>query len=156
MDAPFEPKIMVFCCQWCSYAAADLAGSMRLQYPTNIHIIRVPCTGRVNILHVLQALEYGADGVMVSGCLPGDCHYMSGNLWAISRIRRVKEILQGIGLAPERVELYFNSAGMGPQFAQCCREFTERLRQLGPLAPRRRGRVASAGQTASASREVAS
>lgn len=155
MEAPFEPKIIVFCCQWCSYAAADLAGSMRLQYPANIHIIRVPCTGRVDILHVLQALEYGADGVMVSGCLPGECHYISGNLWAISRIRRVKDILQGVGLARERVELYFNSAGMGPQFAQCCREFTERLRQLGPLGHRPRGGMAGAGPEVQVSQEVA-
>jgi F420-non-reducing hydrogenase iron-sulfur subunit len=133
MAGSFEPKIIVFCCQWCSYAAADLAGSMRLQYPPNIRIIKVPCTGRVDALHLLHALEYGADGVFVSGCLPGDCHYLTGNYWAVNRVKRVKEILRGIGLEPERVEMFFNSAGMGPQFAQCCRDFTERLRQLGPL-----------------------
>lgn len=138
MAAEFDPKIVVFCCQWCSYAAADLAGSMRLQYPANIRIVKVTCTGRVDILHILQALEYGADGVFLSGCLPGECHYQSGNLWALSRVRRVKEILRAVGISPDRVEMYFNSAGMGPQFAQCCREFTARIKQLGPLASRRR------------------
>lgn len=132
MAGQFEPKIIVFCCQWCSYAAADLAGSMRLQYPSNIRIIKVPCTGRVDVLHILRALECGADGVFVSGCLLGDCHYISGNYWAVNRVNRVKQILQGIGLEPERVEMYFNSAGMGPQFAQCCIDFTERIRRLGP------------------------
>lgn len=133
MAGVFEPKIIIFCCQWCSYAAADLAGSMRLEYPSNIHIIKVPCTGRVDILHMLDAFECGADGVFVSGCLPGDCHYLTGNYWAMSRVKRVKEILQGIGLEPERAQMYFNSAGMGPQFAQCCRDFTAHIRHLGPL-----------------------
>jgi F420-non-reducing hydrogenase iron-sulfur subunit len=133
MAGSFEPKIVVFCCQWCSYAAADLAGAMRLQYPSNIRIIKVPCTGRVDVLHMLYAFECGADGVFVSGCLLGDCHFVSGNYWAESRIKRVKKILQGISLEPERVEMFFNSAGMGPQFAQCCRDFTDRIRQLGPL-----------------------
>ncbi len=133
MDESFEPKIICFCCQWCSYAAADLAGSMRLQYPTNIRIIKVPCTGRVDILHILRAFECGADGVFVSGCLPGDCHYATGNYWAINRVLRVRNILQGIGVEPERAEMYHNSAGMGPQFAQTCRDFTARIRRLGPL-----------------------
>ncbi|HAY21934.1 hydrogenase iron-sulfur subunit [Desulfobacca acetoxidans] len=133
MEEPFEPKIIVFCCQWCSYAAADLAGSMRLQYPPNIRIIKVPCTGRVDILHILKAFECGADGVFLSGCVLGECHYLEGNYWAVKRVGRVKEILQGIGLEPARVEMYFNSAGMGPQFARCCIDFTERIRQLGPL-----------------------
>jgi len=144
MSTYYEPKIVCFCCQWCSYAAADLAGSMRLQYPTNIRIIKVPCTGRVDILHILQAFECGADGVFVSGCLPGDCHYATGNLWAVRRVGRAQEILRGIGLEPERVEMYYNSAGMGPQFAQTCRDFTHRIRLLGPwkkehqmISPRR-------------------
>ncbi|MBM4286734.1 MAG: hydrogenase iron-sulfur subunit [Deltaproteobacteria bacterium] len=133
MAESFEPKIVVFCCQWCSYAAADLAGSMRLQYPPNIRIIKVPCTGRVDILHILKAFEYGADGVFLSGCLLGECHYVEGNYWAVNRVKRVKKILASIGVEPERVEMYFNSAGMGPQFAQCCIDFTERIRRLGPL-----------------------
>ena len=128
----FEPDILCFCCQWCSYAAADLAGSMRIQYPTNVRIIRVPCTGRVDILHILKGFEVGADGVFWSGCLLGDCHYVEGNYYATTRVKRVKEILKGIGLEPERVEMYYNSSGMGPQFAQTCTEFTERIRVLGP------------------------
>jgi F420-non-reducing hydrogenase iron-sulfur subunit len=155
MAGSFEPKIIVFCCQWCSYAAADLAGSMRLQYPPNIHIIKVPCTGRVDVLHILHAFECGADGVFVSGCLPGDCHYVSGNYWAVNRVKRVKKILQGIGLEPERVEMYFNSAGMGPQFAQCCRDFTERIRQLSPLVHKSRPEMRAAPESSQPGNEEA-
>jgi F420-non-reducing hydrogenase iron-sulfur subunit len=114
MTRMFEPKIIASCCQWCSYAAADLAGAMRLQYPPNIRIIKVPCTGRVDVLRLLYAFECGADGVFVSACLLGDCHFVSGSYWALNRVKQVKQILQGIGLEPERVEMYFNSAGMGP------------------------------------------
>lgn len=133
MTERFEPKILCFCCQWCSYAAADLAGSMRAQYPTNVHILKVPCTGRVDITHMLQAFEVGADGVFLSGCLLGDCHYVEGNYFATTRVKRAKQILKGIGIDPARVEMFYNSSGMGPQFAQCCTDFTERIRQLGPL-----------------------
>lgn len=128
----FEPMIVCYCCHWCSYAAADLAGSMRLQYPPNVRIIKIPCTGRVSVLHLLHALEKGADGVFVSGCLIGDCHYLTGNHRAIKRVDRAKGILASIGIEPERIEMYMNSAAMGPQFAQTCRDFTERIRQLGP------------------------
>ena len=132
MPSQFEPIIVCYCCQWCSYAAADLAGSMRLQYPTNVRIVKVPCTGRVDIIHLMSALEKGADGVFVSGCLLGDCHYQLGNYRATKRMGYVKELLGNIGINPERVEIYYNSSAMGPQFAQCCRDFTERIRQLGP------------------------
>lgn len=132
MQNGFEPIVVCFCCHWCSYAAADLAGSMRLQYPANVRIVKVPCTGRVDVVHLLRTLERGADGVFVSGCLPGDCHYISGNNRVIRRVAHVKGLLASIGIEPERVELYFNSAAMAPQFAQCCRDFTERIRQLGP------------------------
>jgi F420-non-reducing hydrogenase iron-sulfur subunit len=132
MKEQFEPIIVCFCCQWCSYAAADLAGSMRLQYSPNVRIVKVPCTGRVDVIFLLQALEQGADGVFVSGCLLGDCHYMSGNYRATKRMAYTKELLGRIGMNPDRVELYYNSSAMGPQFAQCCRDFTERIRALGP------------------------
>jgi len=132
MDQDFEPIIVCYCCQWCSYAAADLAGSMRLQYPTNVRIVKVPCTGRVDVIFLMKALENGADGVFVSGCLLGDCHYLSGNYRAQKRVAYVKEILSKIGINPDRVEMYFNSSAMGPQFAQCCKDFTERIRALGP------------------------
>lgn len=132
MKDPFEPVIVAFCCQWCSYTAADLAGSMRLQYPPNVRIIRVPCTGRVDILHLLHSIEKGVDGVFISGCLIGDCHFISGNQKATRKVAYTKKVLKEIGMEPERVEMYYNSSAMGPQFAETCREFTKRIRSLGP------------------------
>jgi coenzyme F420-reducing hydrogenase delta subunit len=105
---------------------------MRLQYAENIRIIKVPCTGRLAVIHVLKARERGADGVLVSGCLPGDCHYRVGNNRAVKRVAYVKDLLGRIGIDPGRLEMYFNSSAMGPQFAQCCNEFTERIREMGP------------------------
>ena len=132
MEEIFEPTIVCFCCQWCSYAAADLAGSMRLQYPANVKILNTPCTGRIDVIYLLTALEEGADGVFVSGCLLGDCHYMVGNYRATKRVASVKRLLESIGMNPDRVEIFYNSSAMGPQFAQCCRDFTDRIRKLGP------------------------
>lgn len=129
----FEPKIISFCCRWCSYAAADLAGSMRLQYPSNVKIVMVPCTGRIGVTNILKAIEAGADGVFLSGCLIGDCHYVSGNKKAVNRVAYAKKLFEEIGIEPERVEIYFNSAAMGPQFAETCINFTETIRKLGPL-----------------------
>jgi len=128
----FEPTIIAFCCQWCSYAAADLAGNMRIQYPANVRIVRVPCTGRVDTAHLLRTFEQGADGVFVSGCLPGDCHYLIGNNKCQHRIDALKKILDRIGLGADRLEIFYNSAAMGPQFARTCLDFTERIRKLGP------------------------
>ena len=105
---------------------------MRLRYPTNIKIIKVPCSGRVAIIHMLKALEEGADGVMVAGCLEGDCHYQSGNLRAKKRVSYVQEILEKIGIEPERVAMYNLSAGEGPRFAEIAREMTEKVTELGP------------------------
>lgn len=129
----FEPEIIAFCCRWCSYSAADLAGSMRLQYPANVKIVMVPCTGRIGIINILKAIEAGADGVFLSGCLIGDCHYVSGNKKATNRIAYAKKLFSEIGLEPERVEMYYNSAAMGPQFAETCTNFTEIIRNLGPI-----------------------
>ncbi len=131
----FEPVIISFCCRWCSYAAADLAGSMRLQYPANVRIVLVPCTGRVDVIHILKAFEDGVDGVFLSGCLIGDCHYLTGNVRATKKVARAKNILKGLGIDPGRVEIYYNSSAMGPQFAQTCRDFTDRIKTLGPLYP---------------------
>ncbi|MCB2188406.1 MAG: hydrogenase iron-sulfur subunit [Deltaproteobacteria bacterium] len=128
----YEPKILGICCRWCSYAAADLAGAMRLQYPPNVRIMMVPCTGRVDVLHMLKPFEDGADGVFLSGCLLGDCHYKAGNYKAQKRVVHAKKLLESAGIAPERLEMYFNSSAMGPQFAQTCRDFTEQVRALGP------------------------
>jgi F420-non-reducing hydrogenase iron-sulfur subunit len=105
---------------------------MRLQYPTNIRVIMMPCTGRVDVIHLLNALEEGADGVYVAGCLEGDCHYISGNLKARKRVGQVKRILSELGLEPERVEMYNLSAAQGPRFAEIAREMTEKIRNLGP------------------------
>ena len=105
---------------------------MRLRYPTNVKIVKVPCSGRVAIIHMLKALEEGADGVMVAGCLEGDCHYQSGNLRAKKRVIYVKEILEKIGMEPDRVAMYNLSAGEGPRFAEISREMTEKVKELGP------------------------
>ena len=132
MDPSYSPKVLGFLCQWCSYSGADLAGSMRLQYPPEIRIIMVPCTGRIDILHLLQAFEVGADTVFVSGCHLGDCHYVAGNYHARKRVERLKGILQSVGLEPERVEMFHVSASEGPKFAAVAQEMTERAYKLGP------------------------
>ena len=132
MGEEFEPKILVFACNWCSYAGADLAGVSRIQYPPNIRIIRVMCSGRVDPLYVLKAFEYGADGVLVTGCHPGDCHYIDGNLKAEDRIRFLKESLKHIGIEPERLRLEWISASEGDKFARVVREMVETVKKLGP------------------------
>jgi len=105
---------------------------MRLQYPTTIRIIEVPCTGKVDIIHLLLAFEQGADGVMVVGCMEGDCHYMAGNLYAKKRVQRVKEILDKVGIGGERLAMYNLSSGMGGRFAEIVREMTSKIMELGP------------------------
>ena len=116
---------------------------MRLRYPTNIKIIKVPCSGRVAIIHMLKALEEGADGVIVAGCLEGDCHYQSGNLRAKRRVNHVQEILEKIGMEPHRVAMYNLSAGDGPRFAEIARDMTEKVKELGPSPIRNSKKLAS-------------
>jgi len=128
----FEPVIVAFCCHYCAYTAADMAGSMRLSYPANVKIIRVPCTGKVDVKHIMEALQKGADGVYVAGCLEGDCHFKNGNIKAARRVDRVKKILVEIGIEKERVEMVTMSAGMGNDFAGVALEITEKIRKLGP------------------------
>ena len=132
MNDDFEPEIIAFCCKYCAYAAADLAGSMRLPYPANVKVIQVPCTGRVDSLHLLKALEEGADGVYVAGCLEGECHFIKGNLMVKKRVNYVKSILEKIGMDPERVAMYNLSSAMGQRFADIANEMTEKIRNLGP------------------------
>ncbi|HSL61707.1 MAG TPA: hydrogenase iron-sulfur subunit [Desulfotignum sp.] len=135
----FEPEIVAFCCHYCAYTAADMAGSKRISYPSNVKIIRVPCTGKVDAIHLMKALEKGADGVYVAGCLAGDCHFKNGNFRAEARVNRVKKILTELGWEPERVAMFNMSAGMGEQFAKIAREFTETIIKLGPGPGKRTG-----------------
>lgn len=128
----FEPKIVAFLCNWCSYAGADLAGVSRLQYPPNIRIVRVPCSGRVSAAMILDALKSGADGVLVSGCHPGDCHYLTGNLHARRRFALLKNLLEFVGIEPGRVNFTWVSASEGENFARIVTDVTERVRALGP------------------------
>ena len=128
----FEPVIVAFCCHYCAYTAADMAGSMRLNYPANVKIVRVPCSGKVDTIHMLKALEKGADGVLVAGCLDGDCHFKNGNTKAARRVTFVQKLLQEIGIEPERLSMATMTAGMGTRFAQTAVEFTEQIRQMGP------------------------
>ncbi len=130
----FEPNILVFCCNWCSYAGADLAGVSRFQYPPNIRIIRVMCSGRVDPSFVLKALKNGADGVLVSGCHIGDCHYITGNEYTEERFERLHNILiKQLGVDPKRVRLEWVSASEGKRFAEVITEFTNQIKELGPL-----------------------
>jgi F420-non-reducing hydrogenase iron-sulfur subunit len=128
----FEPKITAFCCQYCAYAAADLAGSMRLQYAPNVRIVRLLCTGKVDPIFFLKAFEGGADGVFVAGCMPGNCHFLEGNLRAKKRVTYAKKLLDEVGLGGDRLEMYNMSAGEGAKFAAAADEMTERVRKLGP------------------------
>lgn len=132
VPSDFEPKIVAFCCHYCSYAAADLAGSMRLSYPTNIKILKIPCTGKVDVLYLLRAFEDGADGVIVAGCEEGTCHFINGNIKAKKKVKYTKKILDEIGLGGDRLEMYNLSAAMGQKFADLAKEMTERIKKLGP------------------------
>lgn len=138
----FEPKIVAFCCYYCAYSAADLAGSMRLQYPANVRLIEIPCSGKTDVRVILEAFEDGADGVYVVGCLEGDCHFLVGNLRARKRVEYTKKLLDAIGVGGERLEMYNLSASMGSRFAEVAQEFTERIKKLGPSPIN--GRVKSA------------
>ena len=128
----FEPRIVGFLCNWCSYAGADLAGVSRISYPTNIRIIRLMCSGRVDPVIVLETLAQGADGVMVMGCHIGDCHYITGNLQAERKINVLKKLLARTGLEVERLRLEWVSASEGGRFAELVKDFTEQIRKLGP------------------------
>ncbi len=127
-----EPTIVAFLCNWCSYAGADLAGTSRVEYPSNVRIVRVMCTGRVDPLFVLKALTGGADGVLIAGCHPGDCHYQSGNYRACRRVTTLQELIAAVGLEPERLRLKWVGASEGDLFAKTIREMVDELRDLGP------------------------
>ena len=133
-----EPLIIAFCCHYCAYAAADLAGSMRLQYPQNVRVLRLPCTGKIEVNYLLAAFERGVDGVIVAGCLEGGCHFLEGNLRARRRVGRARQLLGEIGLEPERLEMFNLSSAEGPRFAEIVSTMVQRLKKLGP-SPLRAG-----------------
>jgi F420-non-reducing hydrogenase iron-sulfur subunit len=132
-EEQFEPKIVGFLCRWCSYTGADLAGTSRMQYPANMAAIRVMCSGRVDPTFVVKALNDGADGVLIAGCHPGDCHYSEGNYITMRRYPMMLNLLEQFGIERERVRLEWISASEGDLFAQTVKEFTEQIRTLGPL-----------------------
>jgi F420-non-reducing hydrogenase iron-sulfur subunit len=133
MKEEFEPNIIGFLCNWCSYAGADLAGTSRIQYPPNLKVIRVMCSGRVNPIFVINALQQGADGVLIGGCHPGDCHYERGNYLARRRMAVLKKLLEHTGIDPNRVRMTWVSAAEGNKFAEVVKEVTEDIRKLGPM-----------------------
>lgn len=129
----FQPKILAFLCNWCSYSAADAAGMARITYPANVRVVRVMCTGRVDPAFVTQALAKGADGVLVCGCHAGDCHYIDGNKKAMGRIHLLRRVLEDLGIDPRRVRLEWVSAQESERYARLITEMTDELRELGPL-----------------------
>jgi coenzyme F420-reducing hydrogenase delta subunit len=133
MKEEFEPNIIGFLCNWCSYAGADLAGTSRIQYPPNLKAIRVMCSGRVNPIFVINALQQGADGVLIGGCHPGDCHYERGNYLARRRMAVLKRLLEYIGIDSRRVRMTWVSASEGKKFAEVVQEVTDDIRKLGPM-----------------------
>ena len=135
----FEPEITVFACIYCAYMAADTAGALRIKYPANVKLIKLPCTGKTDARYLLEAFEQGADGVCVVGCPIGNCHHVHGNERGRARVGYTKKLLDEIGLGGERLEMYFVSGGMGMTFADAIREMTERVRQLGPSPLRMSG-----------------
>jgi F420-non-reducing hydrogenase iron-sulfur subunit len=143
MSDQFEPRIVGFLCNWCSYAGADLAGTSRMKVPANLRVVRVPCSGRINPLFIFKALEEGADGVMVSGCHPGDCHYISGNRYAKRKLAMLRRLLEWVGIEPERIHFTWLSASEGARYAVEVAEFVDKVRALGRHNPMARQGVAS-------------
>lgn len=140
-DVNTDYQIVALCCQYCAYAAADLAGGLRLQYPPNVKIIQIPCTGKMDVLYALQAFEAGADAVMVAGCMPGDCHFLEGNYNAMRRVERVKDLLRQIGLEAERIKMYHISSSMASQFVSAAEEMLRTVEMLGPNPLRMNGKA---------------
>lgn len=133
MSQDFEPRIVVFACNWCSYAALDLAGTSRMKYPPNFLVIRVMCSGRVDPQFILEAFRRGADGVLVAGCHPGDCHYIEGNIKALRRMTLLKKVLKEFGIEEERFRLEWISASEADKFVRVANEMLEQIKRLGPL-----------------------
>jgi len=141
MSAQFEPNIVAFLCNWCSYAGADLAGTSRTHYPPNLNVIRVMCSGRVNPLFVVNALQQGADGVLVSGCHPGDCHYMEGNFHARRRFTLLRELIEYVGVEPGRFNMSWVSASEGAKWKDVVGEVVVKAKEAGPFKQFRRDKI---------------
>ena len=131
-ESEWEPKLLGFLCRWCSYAGADLAGTSRKKYPANIKIIKLPCSGRIDPLFIIKALRLGFDGVLVSGCHPGDCHYQTGNYRARRRITITRKFLDYMGIDPQRIQASWVSASEGGKFTEVVTEVTKKLKEIGP------------------------
>ena len=129
----WEPKILAFLCNWCSYAGADLTGVSRIQYPPNIRIVRVPCSGRISPYYIIKSLQVGWDGLLVSGCHPGDCHYLTGNIVARRRFAVLKDLLAFMGIEPERVNFSWVSAAEGERFAKIVKKVVKQVKKVGPI-----------------------
>ncbi len=134
----FAPEIVAFCCHYCAYTAADMAGASRIQYPPNVSIVRLPCSGRIDVPTILSAFADGADGVYVAGCLDGDCHFLRGNSYAKLCVAEARRCLAEVGIEPERLEMFQLSAAMGMRFAEIAKEMTDRIGELGPSPIARR------------------
>ena len=141
----FEPKIIAFFCNWCTYTAADLAGVSRMKYSPSVRILRVMCSGRIDPELVVKAFQLGADGVLLGGCHPGDCHYQSGNHKALRRYKLLKKMLPQFGIQPERLRLEWISASEGDKVQRVCNEFTEQIRSMGPLKAQEKEMMSHAG-----------
>ncbi len=129
----FQPRIVGFCCNWCAYAGADLAGVSRIQYPPNLRMIRVMCSGAVHPTHILEAFQKGADGVFIGGCHPEDCHYQDGNYKTLRKVFLTRRLLSQLGISPNRLKLEWVSASEGQRFAQVVRDFIGEIKELGPI-----------------------
>jgi F420-non-reducing hydrogenase iron-sulfur subunit len=138
MTEEFEPRIIAFLCKWCSSAGSDLAGVSRMEYPPNVTPIQVMCSGSVSPLYIFSAFSRGADGVLVSGCHPGDCHYIKGNFYARRKLALVKKLLEHVGLDPERFQMSWVSAAEGQKYTQVIKDFVNELKPLGPQMKLRR------------------
>ncbi len=154
-QATFEPVILGFTCNWCSYRAADLAGTARIKYPPNIRLVRLMCSGRLDPTFVLKAFALGADGVMISGCWPGECHYQVQNLKALRRFQVLRRVVTDLGIEPARLQLVWASAAEGLRLAREITRVTEEVRALGPLAWGRDGSTSPVGAGAVVARMVA-
>lgn len=139
-DTDFEPRVLAFCCHYCAYAAADLAGTMRIQYPPNVRIIRTPCTGRLETEYFMKAFESGADGVLVAGCLEGGCHFMDGNRYAKGRVEYIRDMLEEIGLEKDRLRMVNVSASMARPLADVITDMVAAIGRLGPNPANRNGK----------------